>query len=37
MIEAMSKEYPIRELCAVLEVTRSGYTHGVADVKRPVS
>jgi len=25
MIEAMSKEYPIRELCAVLEVTRSGY------------
>jgi putative transposase len=25
MIEAMCKEYPIRELCAVLEVTRSGY------------
>lgn len=25
MIEAMSKEYPVRELCAVLEVTRSGY------------
>ena len=25
MIEVMSKEYPIRELCAVLEVTRSGY------------
>jgi transposase InsO family protein len=25
MIQAMSKEYPIRELCAVLEVTRSGY------------
>ena len=25
MIEAMRKDYPIRELCAVLEVTRSGY------------
>ena len=25
MIEAMRKEYPVRELCAVLEVTRSGY------------
>jgi putative transposase len=25
MIEAMRKEYPVRELCAVLQVTRSGY------------
>jgi putative transposase len=25
MIETMRKEYPVRELCAVLEVTRSGY------------
>ena len=25
MIEVMSKEYPVRELCEVLEVTRSGY------------
>jgi putative transposase len=25
MIQSMSKAYPIRELCAVLEVTRSGY------------
>lgn len=25
MVEAMCKDYPIRELCAVLEVTRSGY------------
>jgi transposase InsO family protein len=25
MIETMRKEYPVRELCAVLQVTRSGY------------
>jgi transposase InsO family protein len=25
MIEAMAKDYPVRELCAVLGVTRSGY------------
>jgi hypothetical protein len=25
MIEKLSQEYPIRELCAVLEVSRSGY------------
>ena len=25
MVEAMAKDYPVRELCAVLEVTRSGY------------
>lgn len=25
MIEELSKDYPVRELCAVLEVTRSGY------------
>ena len=25
MIEALAKEYPVRELCALLEVTRSGY------------
>ncbi len=25
MIEKLSPEYPIRELCAVLEVSRSGY------------
>ena len=25
MIEAMAKDYPVRELCTVLGVTRSGY------------
>ncbi len=25
MVQEMSKDYPVRELCAVLEVTRSGY------------
>ena len=25
MIESMARDYPVRELCAVLEVTRSGY------------